>query len=266
MSNPNGFDADPRVVSYIDRRNQMANLTQNFTIRSPEDLQLASNLLGEVKSIMKGLEDARTRITKPMNDALRETNAQAKAAIAPFLEIEARVKTAVLTFNRQEEDKRREAQRRADEEARKEREALERRAREAAAKAAQEAQERREAAAAAEAAGNTAEAERLAAQATRIEEKGDAKVDALAERAAQVVASVVPSAAPKAAGVAQRDNWTFRIVNAAGIRRDFLMPDETKIRAMARAMKKDAAALINEPGMTGVEVYNDPVIAARAKA
>jgi len=60
--------------------------------------------------------------------------------------------------------------------------------------------------------------------------------------------------APKTAGLAPRDNWKFRIVDAAAVPREYLIPDEVKIGHAVRTSK----GLIR---IAGVETYNDPTMA-----
>ena len=72
-----------------------------------------------------------------------------------------------------------------------------------------------------------------------------------------VVTSPTP-AAPKAEGVSVRMIKKFRILNAAAIHRNFLVPDEKKIRKVVDSMGPDAETLVG-----GIEVYETPSVAAR---
>lgn len=70
---------------------------------------------------------------------------------------------------------------------------------------------------------------------------------------------VAPVIIPKAAdpqGVSYRDSWQYRIVDAALIPREYLIPDEKKIAAIVRAMKSEAR-------IAGIEIYNKPIVAVR---
>ena len=71
------------------------------------------------------------------------------------------------------------------------------------------------------------------------------------------VAVVVPRATPKVEGVSSRIEYRFRIVDAAALPREYLVPDEKKIAAEVRAKK-------GETKIAGVEVYEETIIAARA--
>ena len=74
-----------------------------------------------------------------------------------------------------------------------------------------------------------------------------------------ILAPVVEIAAPSAPGVSTRRGFEFRIVDPAAIKREYLMPDETKIRKMVNALGPDAAALVG-----GIEVLERNIVAVRA--
>lgn len=125
--------------------------------------------------------------------------------------------------------------------------------------------EQRRVAAAAEAermkaAREEAEAATLA-EAARLEEAGHTEAaEEMITAPVVPIVSTPPPAAPKAAGVSARMVTKYRIINAAAIAPDYLMPDEKKIGQVVRAMGGDAATLIG-----GIEVYEEPVIAASAR-
>ena len=60
-----------------------------------------------------------------------------------------------------------------------------------------------------------------------------------------VFVAAPPAQAPKVEGVSFRDDWDFVITNAALIPREYLIPDEKKIRAVVKAMKEHT----NIPGI-----------------
>lgn len=82
------------------------------------------------------------------------------------------------------------------------------------------------------------------------------------EQAEQVISApvptptvVVPSQVPKAEGISTRKVWKYRIVDAALIPREYLIPDEKKIGAHARSMCKAAH-------IPGIEFYSEDSVAA----
>ena len=98
------------------------------------------------------------------------------------------------------------------------------------------------------------DAEKLARKA---EKAGDTET-AEALRSAPVAVSpvVLQKDTPQVAGISYRDNWKFRIVNAALIPREYLIPNEVAIGQVARALK-------DQTQIPGVEVYNERVVATR---
>lgn len=69
------------------------------------DLSHATDLVKAIKQRAKDAEDARTRITKPINDGLREINSRFKAMLAPLQTAEDVLKNKMLTFTRAQEEK-----------------------------------------------------------------------------------------------------------------------------------------------------------------
>lgn len=252
------FSADPAVVSVVEGHQPLAARTANLKILTPTAYTEAAEWLKTIKTSLAQLEEQRIRITKPLNNALRETNMQAKAAALPFIETETRIKAALVAYSQEQERLRLIEQRKQDEEARKERERLQAIADAARAKATQEAEARRKAADEAATAGRAEEAARLQAAAARIEEKAEAKAETFENRASTTVAQVVSRGTPKVAGVGMRDNWTFRIKDPSQVAPGFLTPDLEKIRKVVKSLKLEAAELVG----AGVEIYNEPVMAS----
>ena len=227
------------------------------TITTPEQFTRAGDLLKAVKGALKQIEEQRVAITKPINDSLRAVNAQAKTASEPFLKAESAIKAVMVTYQDEQERLRREAQRRVEEIARKERERLAALQREEERKAREKAEALRRQAEEAEAAGRAAEAARLAARATATEEKSAAKVEDLQLREAMVVAPVIDREPPKVAGVSTREVWKFRVTNAALVPDQYKVVDEARIRKVVQALKADA-------NIPGVEVWSERQMAAGA--
>lgn len=216
---PPSLTTDPTVVALTPALDRVRAFAKNLVIKTAEGYEAAAALLKSIKGSLATIEEARTRITKPLNDALRETNAQAKRAAAPFLEDEAAIKRAMLTYSNEQDSLRAEEQRRQNEIARKEQ-------------------------------------ERLQAIADRAAAKGqEGKAEVFADRAAQVVAPIAQQAAPKVGGISIPKVWTFEITDESLIPREYLIVDETRIRRVVTALKKDA-------NIPGVRVFEQKRIAA----
>lgn len=201
--------ADPSVVALTPALDRVKAFARNLVIKTSEGYEQAALLLKSIKGSLATIEDARTRITKPLNDALRETNAQAKTAAAPFLADEIVIKRAMIAYSDEQDRLRVEQQRRDNEAADRER----RRLQEIADRAAAKGQEN--------------------------------KSEAFADRAAQVVAPVAQQAAPKVGGIAIPKVWQFEITDEALIPREYLIVDQVRIRKVVMALKRDT----NIPGV-----------------
>lgn len=81
----------------------------------------------------------------------------------------------------------------------------------------------------------------LEAKAAKADERGQVDTAiALSQQAATTVAPVIRTDAPRVSGQSVREVWLFQIEDATKIPREYLMPDEKKLGGYARAMKADA--------------------------
>ena len=176
----------------------------SVTVTSEREMEDAAAQLREIKGMQKDADAAQKAVTQPLE-------AQKKSAIAWFRDrivskldaAENTLKRAILAYQAEQDRIRREAQRAADEAARKERERIER-------------------------------------QAAAAAKKGqDEKAEQLAERAQTIVAPVVQTEAPKVSGMSTRDVWKWEITDPAAIPREYLAVDEVKIGKVVRALKGD---------------------------
>ena len=242
------------VTRAIDRANRVE-------IRNQDELQSAATLLGELQKLKRNAESTRTQIVKPLNDHVKDINQKFKAITEPLDAEMAILKNKASAFQRQEEEKRRVEQERLDAE-RKERERI---AREAQEKAELEARERRE------------EAERLAREA---EESASGAVDSSIEEAAEeaaaaldraraeeealaasqpepeVAAPVLDTGPVKVKGLSTRKVWTFKIVDESKVPREWMLIDESAIRKrMLQSISEDRESCNLE--IPGVEFVRD---------
>lgn len=251
--------ADSAVVALQPEATKLTDFARSVVIRTADQYGKAAQWLQSIKGLLGKIEDARTRVTKPLLEAQREINAQAKEAAAPLLAAEQQIKGALVTYQNEQERIRREEQRKVEEIARKERERLEAAAREAERAAREKAAAERKAAEEAAAAGRAAEAAKLAARAAATETKAAEKAAALDERAAAVVAPVIQREAPKVAGLAMREVWRYEILDKSKIpfTTDFYSLDEKKIADRVKSLKGDCQ-------IAGVRVYPDKQPASRS--
>ncbi len=190
---------------------RMMELAQNYEITSSEMAIFAGDDLKAVKTLAKLIEDKRTSITKPLNQALREVNALFKPAKNWLAKAEGLIKDKLLAFQKEQDLIARELQAKADEEARKERVKL-------------------------------AKAADLAAMAGMAERAEDLREEAEVQKA-----PVVVSEAPKLEGIATRKTWKAEVTNkllfvkhVAEKRNDLLgliKIDQSALNAQARSLK-----------------------------
>lgn len=99
------------------------------------------------------------------------------------------------------------------------------------------------------------------AEAARLEEAGHTEAaEEMITAPVVPVVSAPPPEEPKAEGVSARFVTKYRIINVDQVGRAFMMPDEKKIGQVVRSMGADAAEMVG-----GIEVYEEPVIAAAAR-
>lgn len=190
----------PSQQSLVDPAQRILDDAGALVIDSPAMLDFAASELKAIKAKANALEEQRKVITKPLDEAKSRVMDLFRGPLDLLGQAEAKLKRGILTYNEAERKKRDEAQRLADEAARKERQRLEEQARRERERADAEAAALRQRAAEAEAAGKAAEAARLAARADAKVETATANADALQAAAQAMPTSVVIPAAPKAAG------------------------------------------------------------------
>lgn len=216
-----------------------------FIIDSPTMFEIAGEELRNVKAQQKEVEAARVSITKPLNDALRNTNAVFGKAAAKWDQAETVIKRAMLKYQDEQDALAREAQAAADKAAQVQRLTL-----------------------MAEAAVAFKEAE-AAAAAGNMDAHAAALETANAANTMSEVITFTPAvvAAPKLSGISTRKTYgalvtNFKVLVAAVAEGkaplECLIPDQTFLAAQARAYKKEGALF------PGVHVVITNSIAARS--
>ena len=88
-----------------------------FQLKNDADVESAVEFLGQVKTRSKRLEEMRVEYTKPLNDHIKKINADFKGWLAPYIEMETRIKGMIGTYRAEQEAKRQELERKLREEA-----------------------------------------------------------------------------------------------------------------------------------------------------
>jgi hypothetical protein len=232
---------------------------QSIVIATPDDYIMASEWLKTVKGAIKRVDAFFDPMVRANLEATRRTN-EAKASVrAPLVQAEGMTKDKQLVYEREQEAIRKKEEDRLNaleaERVRKEREKAEAAARlqrEKEAAAQREADEARRKAAATK---NAAERERLQREAEvrqKAANEAAAKAQAKEEAAANVQANSVTvfSTTPEIKGQSTRKTWKARIVNAALIPREWLVPNLDAINAFAKSTKGAMT-------IPGVEMYEE---------
>jgi hypothetical protein len=261
------YDASAAIVLTGKAQKLLAS-AQAFVIDSPTMYELAADDLKQVKALSKDVEEKRTAITGPLNQAVKAVNDLFRAPKEFLQSAETTIKSAMITYDREQQRKADEARREAERRAREEREQIEAEAREAARRAKEEADAIAAEAAAAAAEGNAEKAAELEQQAAAASEAGAQEAQSLAMAAEMVTAAPVPiaTAAPKVAGLSTRQNWKARCTDKMALIRfiaehpehvHLIDVNQSALNQLAKA-QKDAMRL------PGVEAYPDAVMSARA--
>lgn len=229
-----------------------------FKVATASDYEKAGEALKRIKGKAKALDELRKSLTGPL-DAAKKRIMEFFKAPADKLELAERaIKGQMVAFQEEQDRIRREAERKAAEAARKERERLEREAAAAAEKARKEREAAEAKIAAMEAAGRAEKAEAMRAAADEKEQVRQAEAFALQAAAqAMPVAPVVDIPRTSVAGTSIREEWRYEIVDPAMLPREYLIPDEKAIGAVVRALKDRAS-------IPGVRAYSEKNISARS--
>ena len=248
-------------------------IAQEYVVDSPDMLQTAGEDLRAIKSLQKEVEEKRVAITGPLNQALSAVNNLFRAPEDYLVRAEGSLKSAILTYQQEQERIAAEARRAAEEEARRERERLMREAREQEAKARQAAADARaaaEAAAKAKAEGDeeaARQAQEQAAAATEAAEAAESTAQDAEIESAVVTAVPVAEAPRSVSGLSGRVTYSAKVEDLMKLLQavvdgkapiEAVTADEKFLGAQARAFKK-AGELY-----PGVVITASRSIAARA--
>lgn len=215
------------------------------------DLEEAASFLRDCKTLSQRINETFDPIINAAHRSHTEAIAQKKKVQGPVLQAEQVTKVAIATYYQEQEAARRQAQREAEEAARRAREdeeraraaELERRMnaeRETAdALADRSAQLERE--------GRHEEAAALMARAENAESDARVTEAELVDTSLPSVAPAVivaPPPLPKVQGVSVRDKWTWTLLDKSKLKPEFLIPDEKAIGAAVRSLMERAEDVV----------------------
>jgi hypothetical protein len=228
---------------------------KSFEVTSSSDSAKAQEARIRLNSRIKSLSDARMALTRPIDEAKKVIMAFFAGPIAGFTQAKDELDRKIIGYDNQQEQLRRTEQRRLDKIAEEERIELQRKADEEKRKSDAEAEALRKKAEKAK----PAQAEKLLAQASQVEQTADANIADLEDRAAATVAPIAQADTARVAGAQFREVWEFAIADLSKINAAFLMADETKIGRVVQSLKKDAIGVVGE----GLTVTSRRILATR---
>lgn len=265
------YDATAAIVLGQQAQRALTNAS-DFTVDSDDMLEVAAVDLRAVKTLQKKVEEQRTSITGPLNQAVKAVNDLFRAPAQYLQDAESTLKASMLTYTTEQERLAAEARRKAEELARIERERLEaqqreqeriaREASEAAARAAQEAADLA-------AKGDTqaaAAAQQQAQEQAQAAEQAEAEAQASASTAAVMSMPVAVPAPARVSGISTSKTVDYVIEDLHALVRHvaehpelitLLMADSVKLRAQVRATGMNTK-------LPGVRVFQKSTMAARA--
>ena len=220
----------PDARALVKEGGDMLNEARQFRVSSVSAYEQVGTKLQLIKGLGRKIAETFDPHIKRAFDAHRALVAEKSRAMEPLNAAEATFKTAMLTFQQQQEKERREQQARLEEEARKEREKLEARAAKAAEKGKEE------------------------------------KAAELLAQAATVATPVLETRVPNVAGISTRSTWKavlqskselIKAVAAGAVPETCLDANMVVLNQMARALK-------SEMKYPGVVVLEELGIAARS--
>jgi hypothetical protein len=209
----------------------MVDLAESYQVTCPELREALGLDLQRNKSLQATIEGERVKITKPLNEALRNVNALFKKLLGPLESAEARMKREALRWD--------------DEQAR-----IKREAQEAAARKADD--ERR----------------RLEAEAAKQKKAGNVETAHAIASAAQMIAPIPVEAPPivKVAGESTRELWhaeiddlreLCRAIGAGEVSTENVLPNMPTLNSQARSLKGTMR-------IPGVRAVSEKVLGTRA--
>ena len=193
---------------------------RGFAVQSDEDFRKAGEGIVQIGDLEKRIEERRRAITRPIDEAKRATMDLFRQPLVRLKELKDHLSRGMRDWDRKKRT-----------EAEAERQRLEAEA----AKRAEEERERLFEVLAAIDAGEETKAEKLMEAPVVVREKNLARP------------TVSP---PRAAGVVMREYWTFEIVNADQIPREYMVPDTRALQSLATGQKHRAA-------VPGVRFYSE---------
>ncbi len=195
------------IATVASNTSTLVTLAERLTVASPEEMANGTDLLAQIKALVKRSEEARDVLVRPLNAHVKMINAQFKSMTEPLAGAERTIKGKMLAFAAEQERKAREQTERLHREAQ----------------------------------------ERALAEIVNLDEAGEtvaaevALSFAAAAKPDEVRAEATTTLSGNTASV--RKTWDFELADIAKVPKGFLALDESKIREAIRAGIRDIPGL-----------------------
>jgi len=261
------FKTKPLVVVTGAHQKQIRELTEIPAglpvILSNEEYASAGDYLLKITGNLKALEAVHEDIASPLKDSMASVKLSITKLAAFFEPHKVRLRqakmditTAMSAYLRQEETKRKEAQKLLDDAAAKEKARIKALADEAARKAAKEAQDAQDLAVKLAKEGKLKASQEAAAKATKIETTASVRRDIADAKIASLDAPKVATEAPKAAGTTKRKTWQFSVLFDALVPAEYKIVDDRLIRR---------AIIMGVRDIPGIRIYEQDDVVLTGK-
>ena len=200
---------------------------EGIVIKDAEQLNAAADILAAIKKQKKLIDDKRTSLVKPFNDAVKNLNAEFKPRITKAETLQRALEKAIREYHQEQ-------------------------ARIAAEKkAAQEAEERRL---------EEEKQKKLAEAVAKDDDKALAEAAAAEEQQAVLAKQEVKEPEKKVETANTNtnliDNWKYQVVDEKAVPEHLKSVDDKKVKAAIKAGLRE---------MTGLRIYNEPIVSSRSK-
>lgn len=214
---------NPQALELAASSEQILTLASSYTVTTAAQYEFAAGELKNIKASTKALEEMRKTATRPLDEAKAAIMDWFRPVGERYAQAEKMIKSAMLTYQQEEERKRAIAEAQAREEARKEQDRV--------------------------------NAEALAAADRALASGNKETADAIIAAVPDVKPAPVPVAVTKIKGISTRKVWKFRVVDKSKVPEEYKIVDETLLGKVARSSQ----GAISVPG---VEFYSEDTLAA----
>lgn len=216
---------DSATTALVESASGQATLSVTYVCANREQFRNGGQMLRDIADLSARLEDKRTSVTGPLNEALRTINDWFRAPADALKHAKQVIGTRMAKFESDEKARERRENEEAERKARENREELQRRADAALAK------------------GNEAKAQELVA-----------RIETTVAKPADIVA-------PKAKGVSLGEHWEFEVIDKAALPEVHKIANQSSIGQVVRALKSKEEA---EKQIPGIRVWSRPKIGVRS--